>query len=652
MPTRSSYLASVAITDDGGSTANASATVTVNNAALTAAAAAPLTGTEGTALTGVTVATFSDANPNATVNDFTAMITWGDGSTSAGTVVATSNGFAVTGTHTYADEDSYLASVAITDDGGSTANASTTVTVNDAALTAAAAAPLTGTEGTALTGVTVATFSDANPNATVNDFTAMITWGDSSTSAGTVVATSNGFAVTGTHTYANADSYLASVAITDDGGSTANASTAVTVNTAALTAAAAAPLTGTEGTALTGVTVATFSDANPNATVNDFTAMITWGDGSTSAGSVVATSNGFAVTGTHTYADEDSYLASVAITDKDGSTANASTTVTVNDAALTAAAAAPLTGTEGTALTGVTVATFSDANPNATVNDFTAMITWGDSSTSAGSVVATSNGFAVTGTHTYANADSYLASVAITDDGGSTANASTTVTVNAAALTAAAAAPLTGTEGTALTGVTVATFSDANPNATVNDFTAMITWGDGSTSAGTVVATSNGFAVTGTHTYADEDSYLASVAITDKDGSTANASTAVTVNDAALTAAAAAPLTGTEGTALTGVTVATFSDANPTATVNDFTATITWGDGSTSAGSVVATGNGFTVTGTHTYADEDSYLASVAITDDGGSTANASTTVTVNDAALTAAAAAPLTGTEGTPSPG
>ena len=43
-----------------------------------------------------------------------------------------SNGFAVTGTHTYGDEDSYHASVAITDTGGSTANASTTVTVNDA----------------------------------------------------------------------------------------------------------------------------------------------------------------------------------------------------------------------------------------------------------------------------------------------------------------------------------------------------------------------------------------------------------------------------------------------------------------------------------------------------------------------------------------
>ena len=57
--------------------------------------------------------------------------------------------------------------------------------------------------------------------------------------------------------------------------------------------------------------------------------------------------------------------------------------------------------------------------------------------------------------------------------------------------------------------MTVATFTDANPNATVSDFTATITWGDGSTSAGTVVATGNGFAVNGAHTYADEGSYLA-----------------------------------------------------------------------------------------------------------------------------------------------
>jgi hypothetical protein len=264
-------------------------------------------------------------------------------------------------------------------------------------------------------------------------------------------------------------------------------------------------------------------------------------------------------------------------------------------------AGASLTGTEGAALTGVTVATFSDANPNATVNDFTATITWGDGGTSAGTVVASGNGFAVTGTHTYADEGSYQASVAITDDGGSTASASTAVTVNDAALTAAGA-PLTGTEGAALTGVTVATFSDANPNATVNDFTATITWGDGGTSAGTVVASGNGFAIT-----------------------------------------------GTEGAALTGVTVATFSDANPNATVNDFTVTINWGDTTTSAGTVVVTGNGFAVTGTHTYADEGSYQASVAIIDDGGSTASASTTVTVNDAALTAAATAPLTATDAAP---
>ena len=42
----------------------------------------------------------------------------------------------------------------------------------------------------------------------------------------------------------------------------------------------------------------------------------------------------------------------------------------------------------------------------------------------------------------------------------------------------------------------VATFTDANPNATASDFTATITWGDGTTSAARWSSTGNGFAVT------------------------------------------------------------------------------------------------------------------------------------------------------------
>ena len=47
---------------------------------------------------------------------------------------------------------------------------------------------------------------------------------------------------------------------------------------------------------------------------------------------------------------------------------------------------------------------------------------------------------------------------------------------------------LGGTEGTGISGATVATFTDANPNAAASDFTATIDWGDGTTTSGTVVA--------------------------------------------------------------------------------------------------------------------------------------------------------------------
>src|SRR5262249_52890533 len=110
--------------------------------------------------------------------------------------------------------------------------------------------------------------------------------------------------------------------------------------------------------------------------------------------------------------------------------------------------------------------------------------------------------------------------------------------------------------------------------------------------------------------------------------------------------AAGTNVTPPEGAAFTG-TVATFSDADAAAKASDFTATITWGDGHTSAGTVAAGANGgFTVSGTNTYAREGTYNISVTITDNnttndpGGSTATATGTATVSDAPL---AVVPLT---------
>src|SRR5262249_27306711 len=141
----------------------------------------------------VTVATFTDDNLGASAADFTATINWGDGSTSLGTVTETN-----TTTHVFSvrseerrvgKECSSPVTVTINKDGGSAATATSTVTVNDAALHASGGAVNIFSEGIGPGTVTVATFTDDNLGASAADFTATINWGDGSTSLGTVTET-------------------------------------------------------------------------------------------------------------------------------------------------------------------------------------------------------------------------------------------------------------------------------------------------------------------------------------------------------------------------------------------------------------------------------------------------------------------------------
>jgi fibronectin-binding autotransporter adhesin len=65
----------------------------------------------------------------------------------------------------------------------------------------------------------------------------------------------------------------------------------------------------------------------------------------------------------------------------------------------------------------------------------------------------------------------------------------------------------------------------------------------------------------------------------------------------------------------TGTVVATFTDTNLSSQASDYTASIDWGDGTTSPGTVAGANGTFTVLDDpHTYADEGNYLVAVAIT--------------------------------------
>jgi hypothetical protein len=178
-------------------------------------------------------------------------------------------------------------------------------------------------------------------------------------------------------------------------------------------------------------------------------------------------------------------------------------------------------------------------------------------------------------------------------------------------------------EGKPFTGA-VATFTDPDTFATAAEYSATIVWGDGGSSAGTITGGSGTFSVAGSHTYAEEGTRQVTVTISDVDANLAAATVgSATIADAALTASPACVATFTQS--YNGST-ATFTDAaSPSGTLSDFSATISWGDGSSSAGAVTGAVSGpYMVSGSHTYATTGIFTITTAISDVGGSKATTS----------------------------
>ena len=158
-------------------------------------------------------------------------------------------------------------------------------------------------------------------------------------------------------------------------------------------------------------------------------------------------------------------------------------------------------------------------------------------------------------------------------------------------------------------------------------YSASIAWGDGQTSAGVI---GSGDSVSGTHTYAEEGGYSASVTVTDSSGATASGTTS------AITADAAISLAGTTFSVHHKTTftarVATLTDADPGGVAGDYRGQISWGDGTVSACpsstcTIAAQPGGFSVTGTHFYYRSRTFTVSIQVRDGGGSTATATTTI-------------------------
>jgi hypothetical protein len=129
--------------------------------------------------------------------------------------------------------------------------------------------------------------------------------------------------------------------------------------------------------------------------------------------------------------------------------------------------------------------------------------------------------------------------------------------------------------------------------------------------------------------YADEGSKTVTVTIADVDNAanTAVVTSTATIADAPLTASG---LDLVSPPVYSGP-VATFHDANTTtSSLADFAATIDWGDGTpATSGTVTGSGGSYTVEGAHTYGTLGSFTIKVHVDDEGGSTADATTTMLV-----------------------
>ncbi|HEY7953054.1 MAG TPA: choice-of-anchor Q domain-containing protein [Solirubrobacteraceae bacterium] len=157
------------------------------------------------------------------------------------------------------------------------------------------------------------------------------------------------------------------------------------------------------------------------------TPTVDWGDGTNPSPATFDPTTGH-LTGTHTYAEEGIYHGSFSYLNSDGGLTTRPFDLKVQDAPLSATGV-PLDATAGVQ-SSPTVATFADGDPAGTVSDYTARINWGDGSNSAGTIApAPSGGFAVSGTHTYANVGTYATTVTIADVGGADAVATSSANV-------------------------------------------------------------------------------------------------------------------------------------------------------------------------------------------------------------------------------
>ena len=377
-----------------------------------------------------------------------------------------------------------------------------------------------------------------------------VSWGDGSPSTNYFVGTAGSLG-TQPHTYAEEGTYTVTVTVTDFTSQTDTKTFKVNVSDPAIVPTGGFVVHDVEGAASGPQTVAIFNDPGGPEVTGNYSAMIDWGDGAITTGSISLGGGGnFVVQGDHKYAEEGSYPIVVTLGHASLPLQSVNSTASVSDPAVMPTGSFAIGGVEGAASGMQTVATFMDPGGPESPLNYAATIDWGDGSlTTSGKISQSGTLYTVQANHTYGEEGTYSIHVTITHEAAPAASTSSTATVSDPPVMA------TGTSITAiaclpLTGVTVGTFTDpggaepnsSDPSGTINNHyqVASINWGDGTpldTVSGTLSfggsqgSTTDSFTISGSHTYATAGVYTITAVIDHELAPPRNVTSTVTVKD-------------------------------------------------------------------------------------------------------------------------
>ena len=570
---------------------------------------------EGTASDSQVVATFTDPAGPEELSAYHAQIVWGDGTKSDGAISLVDGVFTVRGAHTYADEVSQPITVIIQHKGAPLVMVESQPQFVDPSVLATGGFNVQAVEGAMSDSQVVATFTDPAGAEDPANYSATIDWGDGSQSAGTISFSDGVFSVRGSHRYTEEGGSGISVTIHHESAADAIAQSSASISDPGINAQGGLTVVAAEGANFDAQTVATFTDPGGAEDPTHYTATIDWGDNGQSVGEITFSDGVFSVSGHHKYAEEGRYGITVTIHHEETSDVVVSSNAAVSEVAVIAQGGQTVFGVEGGRFDGQLLATFTDPGGAEDPSHYSATIDWGDQSQSTGEITFSNGVFSIQGGHTYAEQGNYAVKITIHHEETSDVVVRSEAVVSDLSVLASGGFNVHGVEGFLADGQIVATFADPGGAEDPSDYSATIDWGDNSQSTSDISLADGVFSVRGSHLYAEEGQRAIRVAIHHEDAPDAVVTSSANIDDAALTDATGTNISLTEGSSFNGA-VATFRDQNPLATTGDFSATIVWGDGHTSQGTITRNDDGtFSVLGSNAFVDEGSFTGQVTIVD-------------------------------------